>query len=101
MIFNSEVIEKLARIIDPEAFGLPNNAEPCTLTDRDQARDRARLILAEIGSADCPSEPSPYPPGDTISIAKDGPGATATVEIARGGIVDLHGRPVVSTKDHS
>ena len=44
----SSGIEQLARIIDPEAFGLPDNSEPDTITDRDTARDRARLVLAAL-----------------------------------------------------
>ena len=45
---NDELIERLAKIIDPEAFGLPDNSEEGTITDRDTARDRARLILGEL-----------------------------------------------------
>lgn len=41
-------IESIARIIDPEAFGLPDNAEPNSLSDRDIARDRAKIIYREI-----------------------------------------------------
>jgi hypothetical protein len=45
-------VEELAHIIDPEAFGLPNNEEDGTITDRDAARDRARLIIARYGYKD-------------------------------------------------
>lgn len=41
-------IEVIARIIDPEAFGLPAH-KPCDgsdyLSDRDEARDKALAIL--------------------------------------------------------
>jgi hypothetical protein len=48
MKIDPEVVERLAKIIDPEAFGLPSNAEPNSISDRDEARDRARLILREL-----------------------------------------------------
>lgn len=44
----TELIERIAKIVDPEAFGLPDNVEATSLSDRDQARDRARLILMEL-----------------------------------------------------
>lgn len=47
-----EAVERIARIIDPEAFGLPNNIEDGTLTDRDEARDRARIILTAVSESD-------------------------------------------------
>lgn len=43
-----EMIERFAKIIDPEAFGLPDNAGAGSLTDRDIARDRAFLVLKEL-----------------------------------------------------
>lgn len=49
-------VDGLAKIIDPEAFGLPDNAEATSLTDRDIARDRARLILQSLHRA-----APPYP----------------------------------------
>lgn len=42
---NEYLIEALARMIDPESFGLPNIVEEGTITDRDEARDKARVIL--------------------------------------------------------
>lgn len=42
------LIEKIAQIIDPEAWGLSNNIEDGTITDRDEARDRARLIIVAL-----------------------------------------------------
>jgi hypothetical protein len=51
-----EQVEELAHIIDPEAFGLPNNIEDGTITDRDEARDRARLILALSSSSPAAAE---------------------------------------------
>lgn len=53
-------IDGLAKIIDPEAFGLPDNADPTSLTDRDIARDRARLIVQSFRRATPRSSP-PYP----------------------------------------
>ena len=38
--------ERIARAIDPEAFGLPDNAAQDSITDRDIARDRADAVLA-------------------------------------------------------
>lgn len=42
---HAPAVEALAKMIDPEAWGLPNNVEADTITDRDEARDRARVIL--------------------------------------------------------
>ena len=50
-----EITEALARIIDPEAFGLPAwrpSDGSDYLTDRDEARDKARVILARLGQVD-------------------------------------------------
>jgi hypothetical protein len=44
------LIERIAEIIDPEAFGLSPNEDTNTITDRDVARDRARLVIAEINA---------------------------------------------------
>ena len=44
----TEPVEQIARMVDPEAFGLPNIVEDGTITDRDEARDKARVILAWI-----------------------------------------------------
>ena len=41
-------VEELAKIIDPEAFGLPDNIDEGSITDRDVARCRAMLILRLI-----------------------------------------------------
>jgi hypothetical protein len=43
-----DVVEQIAKIIDPEAFGLPPNEDKETITDRDVARDRARLVIAAL-----------------------------------------------------
>lgn len=42
---NETLVELLAQMIDPEAFGLPNIREEGTITDRGEARDKARAII--------------------------------------------------------
>ena len=48
LLISTDLVERLAKIIDPEAFGLPYKTEPGTLPDRDVARDRARMVLTEL-----------------------------------------------------
>ena len=49
---SNDLTEQVAKVIDPEAFGLPDNSEYGSITDRDTARDRARLVIALLtGSA--------------------------------------------------
>lgn len=46
-----EEVEEVARIIDPEAFGLPAwtpSTGAYALTERDEARDKAIAILSRI-----------------------------------------------------
>lgn len=45
------LIDRLAKLIDPEAFGLPAHVPSDGsdyLSDRDEARDKVRVILAAI-----------------------------------------------------
>ncbi len=46
-------VERIARIIDPEAFGLPSwrPASADYLTDRDEAREKAVAIIRAIRDA--------------------------------------------------
>lgn len=46
----TECVENIAKIIDPEAFGLPPFVEPGSdyLSDRDEARAKARSIIAHL-----------------------------------------------------
>ena len=44
-ITKAHLIEAIARMVDPESFGLPNIIEQGTISDRDEARDKARVIL--------------------------------------------------------
>jgi hypothetical protein len=45
-----EMVERIARIIDPEAFGLPKNPAFSELSDRDEAREKAQAVIAVIGT---------------------------------------------------
>ncbi len=45
---NETMRERIARAIDPEAFGLPDNAAQDSITDRDIARDRADAVLSAM-----------------------------------------------------
>jgi len=47
---HKELIEAVAKTIDPEAWGLPSNIEDSTITDRDEARDHARAVRTLIHS---------------------------------------------------
>jgi hypothetical protein len=61
-------VEAIAHIIDPEAFGLPTNIEEGTITDRDEARDRARIILRSLAPAPARTMMTHY--GDAIARLK-------------------------------
>ena len=50
---DADTVERFARVIDPEAFGLPSHVPTCGadyLTDRDEARDKATVLLAEVAA---------------------------------------------------
>jgi hypothetical protein len=44
----NELVERVARAIDPEAWGLPSNLEAETISDRDEARDHARAAIEVV-----------------------------------------------------
>jgi len=48
---DGEIIDTIAEIIDPEAFGLPVPPGHFDFSDRDLAREKARQILADFKAA--------------------------------------------------
>jgi len=65
-----QLLEATAKEIDPEAWGLPDNAEPSSITDRDIARDRARAVLsAVIEAAAKVADEQKNPPVPTLYLA--------------------------------